>query len=135
MSSPAMDFKVFLLAQAGLTTDYALEVSREPDAPDLCITLYDTGGADPNPAIKIDWPSLMIRVRGAAGAYAAAYAKAQAIKAALLGLPAQTINGVQYAGLWMRGDINPMGYDQSNRPSFTMNFTLCVEPTAGANRR
>jgi hypothetical protein len=138
VNSPAADILTKLQTFTGLLTGWTAGVTREPDSPDKCITIYDTGGGDPNPALLIDEPTIQIRVRGAAGAagYAAAYTLCDAIKNKVLGIAAWTLTGIgRYTGAWMLGDVNSIGYDGNNRPLLTMNFRVIREPATGDNRR
>jgi hypothetical protein len=138
MKSPAEDIKDLLVSAGigtfGASSGWSLNVSRTPAAPDTCVTVYDSGGRDPHPAQLLDHPSIMVQVRGAKNGYAAGYAKAQEVKDALIGIADQTVNGTRYTGIWMKGDINPMGYDESNRPLFTLNFAITREPYSGTHR-
>ena len=63
-----------------------------------------------------------------------AKAQAQAVKDALLGLPAQVVLGDRIDGITMQGDIIPLGYDENKRPEFSLNFRSIVEPASGTNR-
>jgi hypothetical protein len=112
------------LGALGAATGWGIYRSLQPDSPDTTITLYDTGGLDPDPALLLDQPSLMIHVRGIARDYDGARAKAQEVKDALLGLPAQTLGGTFYGGAVMKGDVFFLGYDNKSRPVFTLNFQL-----------
>ncbi len=138
MSAPCIDIKDMLVS-AGIGTfkaasGWGIYVSEEPTAPDTVVTVYDTGGQDSEPNILLDYPSVMVRVRGAPGDYAAAWSKAQAVKDALLGKSAATVNSTRYVGIWMKGDINYLGRDESRRPQFTLNFAITREPASGTYR-
>ena len=139
MSSPAEDVRTYLATALAppVTTPPTVDpwgyyASREPETPDLALTVYDTGGMDPNAKWSIDHPTVQVRVRGAVDGYAAAWTKALAVKTALLGIAPGTITG--YQGCWQRGDIFSGGYDDLNRPWITLNFEFLRTPSAAGNR-
>jgi hypothetical protein len=137
MSTPAADI-IDVLAAAGVgvrdaASGWGLYLPPTPVEPDTAITVYDSGGRDPHPALAVDNPNVMVRVRGVG--YSEAYAKAQAVKDTLLGLPAQIVNGTRYCGVWMRGEINFIGPDDLGRDEFTLNFLITSEPADGGHRR
>lgn len=140
MAAPSEGFRSLLVA-AGIgtfnaSTGWSIHIGKEPTEPDTAITIYDSGGSPPNPKWLLDYPSVQVRVRGANGGYVAARAKAVDIKNALLGLDSQDIDGDRWVSVTMAGDIGLIGYDQSNRPLFSLNFRLIIEPqtAAGTNR-
>jgi len=139
MSAPSVAIKT-LLVNAGLatfaaTTGWALYIGSEPQAPDTCITLFDYGGSDPNPTLILDEPNVQVRIRGAIGGYIAAYAKAVAIKKLLLGKAAGAVGSDTINGIWMKGDINPIGNDKAGRPLITINLRISFTPAeSGSNR-
>ncbi len=102
-----------------------------PDAPDRRIAIYDTKGFTPNPKWNVDYPMVMVHVRGSPVDYLAAWQKAVEIKNALLGMPTQEINGTHYGGIMMLGDIGDIGRDENKRPVFSLNFRLMREGTGG----
>lgn len=129
-----------LLVAAGVgvfaaTSGWAIFIGREPANPVTTITIYDTGGFSPNPKWNIDEPTVQVRVRGSTGNFQAAYAKANAVKEALLGLPSQDLNGDRWVSVRQLGDIHNLGYDNSERPLFTINFRMIVEPLVGSGHR
>ena len=138
MSAPCIDIKDMLVsASIGVfkaVSGWAIYVAEEPASPDTVVTVYDTGGQDSEPNILLDYPSVMVRVRGAPGDYAAAWSKAQAVKDALLGKSAATVNSTRYVGIWIRGDINYLGRDDNRRPQFSLNFAIARELASGTNR-
>lgn len=105
-----------------------------PTSPDTIITLFNSPGAPPNPRFLLDFPSLNIRIRGAKLGLQVAYDKAKAVKDALLGLPPQAVGGDRWDSITMVGDINDLGFDESERPLMSLNFRLIIEPATGTNR-
>ena len=127
MNSPAEDIKDFLVDAIIGTFNTDLYTVLEPEEhnnDNPIMTVYDSGGFDPEAAYEYDRPTVQIRVRGAAGGYVAAYTKAQAIKAELNGKNNETKNGARYVGIWQQGEILSLGMDESNRPILTLNFRI-----------
>lgn len=120
----------------GGTGDWAIFIGTSVHTPDRQINIFDTGGQAPNPRWLIDYPSVQVTVRAKVGEYQEAYDKAVLIKNALLGLPSQDINGDRWVHVNMLGDINYIGKDENERPKFTLNFTLIIEPAeSGSDNR
>lgn len=111
-----------------------LYVGRLPDLPDACVVCYDTGGESPNPRFLLDYPQVMVKVRGTETGYSAGWLKAKAVKDALLGLPSQDIGSERWVSLSMMGDINFLGYEDKKRPVFSLNFRIIKEPASGTHR-
>jgi len=132
-NAPSKDIKA-LLVTAGLATG-DIKLGRLPESGnDKVIAIKDTGGFPPNPAFLIDNPTVQILIRGNKQDYSVTYTLARLIIDALLGLPKQTVNGTVYIGIWMQSDIIPLGYDESQRPMFSLNFRLVREPASGTYR-
>lgn len=131
MNPPSVDLAAMLDAPSGspLTLGTNLFVSYEPDSPDLCVTLFDSGGFPPDASVNYERPTVMARIRGAKGGYAAAYARAEYIKTVLDRNGHETVNGTVYTGIWAMGDINSLGYDENERPVFSLNFRIHRTPS------
>lgn len=128
-----------LLVAAGVgtfaaTTGWGIFISKMPDEPDSIVSIMETGGFPANPRWLIDYPSVQVMIRGDKGGYQAAKAKAVVVRDALLGLPAQVINGDRWDSITDIGGLIELGYDDSNRPKFSTNFSLIIEPATGTNR-
>lgn len=139
MSNPPSEDIKDILVTAGLgtfeaTSGWSINIAKEPNSPNQAITLYDKGGASPNPKFLLDEPTVRIRVRGRPGRYKGAHIKATAIKDALLGYTPQTVNGTAYCGIMMLGDINFIGFDDLIRPLFTTTWRVIREPSSGTYR-
>jgi len=119
----------------GATTGWSIHIGRMVDRPDTAVVIYPSGGQPANPKWLLDFPSVMVQVRGNANDYASAFAKAEAVKSTLLGLPSQDLNGDRWVAINLAGDINPLGHDDSQRPLFSLNFRLIIEPASGINRQ
>lgn len=140
-NAPSVDIKDKLVSLGvgtfAATSGWGIYIGSEPDGPDVqdtVITLYDSSGGEPNPAWLLDEPHVQVRVRGSRADYTGAYDKAYEVLDALLGLPAETLGGTVYTGIWALNDPFLLGYDDSRRPVFTVNFRIVREPTAGDHR-
>jgi hypothetical protein len=78
----------------------------------------------------------MINIRGEQNAYVETYNKAVHVKSALLGYIPHDRGGDRWDAINMLGDVGFIGYDKNNRPEFSTNFALIIEPAAptGTNR-
>ncbi len=138
MTAPSEGIKD-LLVNAGVAvfaspTGWSLSVSKQTEIPHELVTVYDSGGSAPNPRWLVDFPSVQVRVRGAPNAYQSARSKCDEVKNALLGLDSQDINGDRWISIAMGSDITFIGYDDRDRPNFTLNFNLIIEPATGTHR-
>jgi hypothetical protein len=136
-TSPADDLSDILETAnlIGGSTGWLTQVGEEPTNPDKVVTLYDTGGPEPNPKNLQDFVRVQIRIRGNPNDYLATFLKAQQIKDELLGRPKATINSVVYVGIWMANEILFLGYDESRRPRFTCNWRIVREPPDASTHR
>ena len=136
--APSIDIKDMLVESGvgafGATSGWAIYVGEEPPSPDTCITIYDTGGFDPNPKFLLDFPTIQIRIRGNENGFVDAYNKAQQIKDSLLGRAVEVRNATRYDGIWMTSDITYIGTDDRNRPVFVTNWRIAREPDSGTFR-
>jgi len=127
MNSTSEDIKDFLddsSAELDLVFGTNLFIGMEPETPDECVTIYDTGGFDPSAAMSYDYPTIQVRVRGNPGEYTEAYDLIASIKDFLHGKTNITTGGTRYIAVWGMGDIITLGYDESRRPLLTMNFRI-----------
>ena len=113
---------------------WSIRISRQKDKPDSSVTIYDYTGENNNPRYLLDFPRVQIRVRGNQNGYVAAFDKSTDIMNALIGLPSQDINGDRWTAVNQVGGINALGYDDKDRPQFTLNFALIIEPPTGTYR-
>ena len=138
MANPSEGIRDLLVAadvgEFNVTKGWNIVISRIIDDPNTLIVIYDSGGQSPNPQWLVNYPSVQVRVRGGANDYTATRAKCREIQDALLGLNSQDINGDRWVSITQLGDINWVGYDSNNRPQFTLNFRLIIEPPEGTHR-
>lgn len=116
------------------STGWPLKIGHIPSSPDQVVVFTDTGGMNPNPAWRLDYPTFQALVRGAKGEYGVAYDKARAVRDALLGIDSVTIGSDRWVSITCLGDIGMAGYDENERPMLSVNFRAIIEPADGANR-
>jgi hypothetical protein len=131
---PSSGIKDILVAQslgvAAATTGWAIRISKMSSSPATQIMIADTGGMNVNPAWLYEEKTLQVLVRGAPDGYEAAWQKAKDIKDALVGIDPHDRDGDRWDGITMLGDLAFLQYDEQDRPIFTMNFRLLLEPSA-----
>ena len=105
----------------GGVTGWTLFKSYQPKSPDKTITIYETGGPEPDqtPGTGYDFPTFQVRGRGAEFGYEALRSKMQDV---FNSINNATISGYVYIFAVDSGPI-PLGYDkEDNRPQLTWNF-------------
>lgn len=125
MSSPAIDIKDVLVSHGVGVFGQTLFVSREPTKPNDVVTVYDTGGFDPEPNDYLR-PTVQVKVRN--HDYSAGYAKAEQVRD-ILHEATFTQGGFRYMGIWVMSDIAHIGYDSNDLALFTINFRIHRTPT------
>jgi len=109
--------------------NWVIMISRMRDGdetPNKVIAVYDTGGLAPEPGLDINYPTIQIVVRGEPDGYVDAHKKCRDIRDSLLGRPSEVRGGDTWASVTMPHDIIPLGYDDNERPEFSMNFQLII---------
>jgi len=117
-------------------TAWSAHISKTPSSPHAVISIFDTGGFNPNPALQIDQVTVQVLVRGEPTGYLAAYQKAQDIKDTLLGTDSQDVGSDRVVSVTMIGDIAFLGRDSNDRPELSVNFRMILErtPSSLSNR-
>jgi hypothetical protein len=134
MTDYAVSMKDILVAAGVGTFATDLFVGKLPRTPDACVSVMQTGGKDSNPKWLLDYPSMQVMVRGAKNDYQGAYAKAVAVKDALIGYPSQDVNGDRWVQVNQLGDLMSLGFDEEDRAMFSLNWSLIIEPASGTYR-
>lgn len=129
MSSPAVDLAGHLVTEGegtlGGSEAWSINVSREPATPDSTVTLYDTGGFQPDPDCGLEEPSVQVRVRS--NSYLVAFAKMESVKNSIIGPNSLTLGGHKYLGLRGDGDVTSLGYDENDRVILVFNLIMMRE--------
>jgi hypothetical protein len=113
-------------------TGWSIRIGRLFDEPDTQIAVYDTPSPNPDPKWLLEYPHFQIIVRGNKDDYGGAWQKARDCKDVLLGMFPQVVNSDRIDGIIGVGDINFLSYDTNNRPLFSANFQIFLEPAASA---
>lgn len=134
--SPAEYAYDLLAATAAIAPAYTGRIGRLTDTPDRQIVIYDTGGMAPNPAHRLNYYTIQVRVRAPVDGYSEGWARTKKVQDALLGIPPQDLgsDGDHLDGIIGVGDISFLLTDESNRPNFVVNFQLFFEPGTGTYR-
>lgn len=135
MSKPCEGIKDILQnASVGSASSgsWLIRIGKSLDTPDQLITIYDTGGLNPNPKWLLDFPTVQVVVRGPKQGYEAAWDKCVQVKGALLGYESADLNGDRWVSITGMGDIGFIGYDDKDRPLFSLNYRLIIEPATSS---
>lgn len=127
MNSPAKDMTSPLLtssAATGLTLGTDLFYGREPASPDAVVSIFDSPGLEPQAGYTFLQPRVQVRIRGDKMDYDTAYTLAETIRNILHELTPQTINGTKYISVLATSDIEALGDDDNDRPSFVCTFQI-----------
>ena len=109
-----------------LTTGWQFAVGRLSSTPNAQIVARNTGGREPELAVAIDYPTVQLLCRGDKNKYSEAWAKINACKEALTGIPSAPANYTDLTSCIPMGDIVDLGYDDNDRPQFALNFRLII---------
>jgi hypothetical protein len=139
MNDPAEAIRQKLEAVGGIgtynaATGWCITLGQFHPNNHTCITINGTGGRNPMPHYRINWPSVQIMVRGSPSGYVEARAKIKAVVDALLGMGTTVLNSDTYRSCNQMGDVINLGQDANNRPIFSANFWFIVEPATGTHR-
>lgn len=133
MKSPAIGIKDLLVAASvgvfAANSGWSLSVGKLPTSPDTAITCVDTGGVSPFPHVALNFPSVQVLIRGNPGDYVGCHDKGRAVINALLGAGYAVVNTDKWEGITQIGDLAFIGFDEKNRPMFSANFSIRVEPS------
>lgn len=112
------------------TGTWKLFVGKLPAEPDTAIAVMKSSGPGGQPSLLVDFPGIQILLRGARGgdSYEDAEAKLRQIRDNLLGIPSKPSEMPTLISCTERGSSVPLGYDEMERPLFSNNFQLIVEP-------
>ena len=135
MNPTSFDIKDLLEddSSLGLTYETNMFISKMTDqitVPNKCISIFDSPGFAPDhgPADDslVERPGINIQVRGNIGEYVDTYLWAKAIRDFLKAADKHNneVNYTQYIGIWSTGDPIFLGYDETLRPLFSLNFNI-----------
>ena len=118
----------------GATTGWGIFIGKQPTEPDTSITIREYNADLPMPKFLIDFPAVQVMIRGAPGGYQAAKLKARDVLNELHSIPSQDLNGDRWNSIRALSGPGYVGSDDNNRPKFSINFTLIIEPSSGTYR-
>lgn len=130
MSSTAYEVALFLASQGvgtlGGDTGWCIGVGREPITPETAVTVYDTGGEDPDTDEQdLLRPTFQVRVRSSS--YLNAYDKQEEIRDLLLPPSRFVMGSSLYVGVWMSSDVLSIGQDDNDRHLLVANYRAIKE--------
>lgn len=136
-STPAMLIRDYIVAgsRSPLFNGWVFKFGQIPNTPDMVIALVDQGGPASFPHLLVDNPGVQILVRGSKGGngYQTSYIMARKIRDIVLGVFTSPAEFTELRGVTERGTGPvPLGYDESDRHTWSMNFQLLVEPDTNA---
>jgi hypothetical protein len=126
MKSPAHDLAIYLAAHGVGTFPGTISVHAEPAAPDNVVTLYDTGGLEPDTdQLDLMRPTFQVRVRNMDPA--AGYVKQEQIRDLLM-LPGRVVTADStFVMITPSSDIASLGRDDNDRFLTTLNYSAIRE--------
>ena len=130
MNASSIDIKDMLEAygdSSGLDVEFAdnLFIGAEPDTPDNCVTIFDTGGYPPALGLVnqgYEYPSIQIRVRNRK--YVDGWNIIEGIKNALHGQAQETWNDTLYSVIYCSSGPALLEWDDNGNVIFIINFNL-----------
>lgn len=125
MNSPAHDIALYLAAQSigtlPWTSGWAVSVALEPVSPDNAVTVYDTGGQEPDTdELDLKRPTFQVRVRSKS--YQDAYDKQVEIRDLLILQMPISAQDSDFVGIMMTSDVLAIGRDDNNRHILVANY-------------
>lgn len=110
------------------STGWVSKIGNMVDQPAKLVVFYDTGGQPPNPRWLVDFSTVMVQVRGSVNDYNGAYTKIRQVRDSLLGIESQDVGSDRLVSVVCQGDIGFLSYDDAQRPLFSVNFRVIIEP-------
>lgn len=129
MGSPSVDIKDILCDNSSFAFNDNVFVGMVPqDKPettqDAVLGIRDTGGSQPEGISDIEYPTVQIICRALPFKYTEGYNLIKSAEDILHGQGGVTKNSSYYLGIWSAGAILFIGYDEKNRPEFSLNFRM-----------
>ncbi len=118
----------------GSLAGWGIFIGPEPSSPNTTITIREHAGLGAMPKWLVDFPAIQTMIRGAPGGYQLAKLKAQQVLDELHSIPSQDLNGDRWNSIIATTRPAYIGVDEKNRPRFSVNFKLILEPASGTHR-
>jgi len=128
MNIPSEDIKDILGASSSLGLTFATDlfIGKEPDNPDSCVTLFDTGEFPPQltstKGENYYYPTVQIRVRN--NVYLTGYNLISDIRDVLHALNHETWNNTIYELIECASGPEFLDWDENDRARFVVNFNI-----------
>ena len=119
-----------VLQTAGVgTLGTNLFLSRSPDTPDACVTIYESGTGYPiythgTTGAALSVTNVQVMSRGAREDYETARTKITTVTTALEAVKETTASGIRLLRIEQLGRPVPLGYDDSDRPTIAMTYSV-----------
>lgn len=120
------------VADLPATHGWLLCIGKMTDSPHQQVCLYDSPGQSPDPKWLLDYPFVQVIVRGAPQGYQAAASKMREVYDVLLGIDSVDVGSDRIDGITMIGSPAFLNYDVNDRPQWSANFRMIVEPGASS---
>lgn len=130
MSDPALALKNKLEIDGDITNGF---VGRAPANFDDVYSVFSEAGGNSNPKYLRDHTTIVCNVYGKVNDYPSGRTEVQTVKDALLGVKPFTVGNVIYARVVMTNDIQFLGYDENERPIFSLTFEVTRDYTASGD--
>lgn len=124
MSVPSQDIVTYLTDNTSLVFNQDLFIGVEPDEPNPCVTLYDTGGDPLHDLCKDSVYNNYIQVRTRAVDYVESYTLQETIRDVLDKVTNETINGLFYISILNENGPTYLMRDAQNRKVFISNYLI-----------
>lgn len=129
INPPSVDIRQLLIDDGALTSDQIFVGKSPQQLTTAHTTLIDNGGST-NPRWLRDETNLQALVRGATQDYLSGWEMAQTVKDTILGREQFVVNDVLYIRFLLLNDILFIGYDENERPTFSLNFQVVRDYSA-----
>ena len=124
MNPQCQDIKT-ILVEEGICLANSIHLTRMPETPDSVVSIIDQPGSPPERLLEDYYkPMVQILVRGNRNKYSETKAVADSIFGFLYKCGSVLIGTTNYVGFVPTSDMIWLGYDQSDRPVFSMNFLI-----------
>lgn len=112
------------IASTATTANWAIFKGMEPNSPEKCFTLFETGGLENegNQLTPIDRPTFQLRVRGDSFGYSTARTKLAAARVSLELIGNSTLSGRRYVHVVAVGEAISLGIDENQLPRLVQNY-------------
>ena len=135
MNPPSFDIAQMLIGDSIVSQDKVF-VGSDPISLNATYAVVTDFGGRPNPKWLRDTYRVQVRVRGRPNNYPEAYEMVRNIRDYLLGKSPTEVGIAIYKRFIITSDIAFLGFDDNNKPVFSINFEIGVDYTdsTGTNR-